>query len=415
MAFRQASTYPSGALIADRYEAIEQIGHGTTGNVYLCQDLDGDLLTGRVALKVIHKELYSDRQIFGRFHREAKILKRLDGPHVAKLIDFIEHDGQLIIVLEYVDGPSLEQYLQRCAPLGIAESVTIITQICAALQAAHDAGVIHRDLKPANVLVEGISRDFSFRQPERDVEAPDSAPRMSFLTGLAVRVVDFGLAKVALGDAIGTALTEQDMIFGTPDYMSPEQVRGDELDARCDIYAAGVMLYEMLVGKAPFCADSPFTTMTAHLSEPVPPPSERAPDGAVSAPFERCILKALAKDRDERYASATELGQAVARSSIMPDEAEAENNAELSYNDTQIDGNTLHSHEDESLVEGESKRAKVQVIVREAAPVSEDSALSRSGDEGGVSETDSEQHFWTVAAVLAALIAVGVGIFIGVR
>src|SRR5690606_12623275 len=154
----------------------------------------------------------------------------------------------------------------------------IMQQICAALSAAHAAGVVHRDLKPSNVLIEGV----------RGEAGGEGAPR-SFLRDLTVRVVDFGLAKLVHGDTTGTVLTEQDMIFGTPDYMAPEQVSGEDLDIRCDVYAAGVILYQMVVGKLPFDMPSPLTTMAAHLNDPVPAPTAVAPDREISRALERVL------------------------------------------------------------------------------------------------------------------------------
>ena len=178
-----------------------------------------------------------------------------------------------------------------------------MTQICDALDAAHHKGIIHRDLKPSNVLIEGVWN--------KERSEGEEAPPQSFLKNLKVRVVDFGLAKIVAGDTTGTVLTEQDMVFGTPDYMAPEQVAGEELDRRCDIYAAGVMLYEMIVGAVPYDTPGPLTTMTAHLRDPIPVPSERAPDRDIPASLDRCIMRALSKEPADRFATAKELAEAL--------------------------------------------------------------------------------------------------------
>ncbi|MCC6553342.1 MAG: protein kinase [Polyangiaceae bacterium] len=285
-----------GARFAERYTVESRLGEGASGTVYLARREPGD---ERVALKVIHRHLCGKRQIYKRFHREAAILGRLEGDHVVKLLELVEHEGLLALALEYVDGTSLEAMLAGAAPLGPDLAVHIAIEVCAALEAAHAAGVIHRDLKPANVLIER--------------EAPPGSRRAGApaLPG-RVRVVDFGLAKVVQGDQMTTSLTEQDMIFGTPEYMAPEQVRGDEqVDARCDVYALGCMLYEMAVGKPPFQRRTAMGVMTAHLTEEPAPPRAARPGGAISAGLEAVILRALAKRPEDRHASARALADAL--------------------------------------------------------------------------------------------------------
>jgi serine/threonine-protein kinase len=265
------------------------LGEGATGVVYRAhREPDGE----RVALKIIHRHLCSDEQIFKRFRREADILKRIEGQHIAKVYEIVEENGLLIIVLEYVEGPSLEAIL-KTSPPDVDQAVEIILQVCAALGAAHAAGVIHRDLKPANVIVERFT---------------------SRTTGLRVRVVDFGLAKVVRGDsarAPATALTQRDMIFGTPEYMAPEQVRGDEIDLRADLYAAGVMLYELVVGKVPFSGRSTLATMEAHVRDEVPHPRSARGGQSVPPSLAAVILRALAKEPQARYPSARAFAEAL--------------------------------------------------------------------------------------------------------
>jgi serine/threonine protein kinase len=166
--------------------------------------------------------------------------------------------------------------------------VSLTLQVCQGLQAAHEAGVIHRDLKPANVMVEAL---------------PDGEER--------ARILDFGLAKVVHGDHMVTGLTERDMIFGTPEYMAPEQARGDEVDVRCDVYACGVILYQLVTGTVPISGKTPLATMTAQLTEAVQSPRERAPDRAIPPAIEAVILRALQKDPEERYATARALAEAL--------------------------------------------------------------------------------------------------------
>ncbi|MFO0760449.1 MAG: serine/threonine-protein kinase [Byssovorax sp.] len=304
---------PRGHKIAGRYTIESVIGEGSQGVVYLTHrdpfvapeaspeaaSIDHPIEEERVALKVIHRHLTGDPQLFKRFEREAKILARLDGPHVVKILDFVEDDGLLAIALEHVEGVSLEARLAERRPLGIDEALEIALQICAALGAAHAAGIVHRDLKPANVLLQRTGR-------------PISSP-----SDVRVRVVDFGLARMMQGEST-TGLTEQGMIFGTPEYMAPEQARGDEADTRSDLYAAGVILYEMVVGQVPFPGRSPIAAMTAHLTEEPPSPRAARAGAEISAALEAVILRALSKEPLDRYRSARAFAEAIASARSEP-------------------------------------------------------------------------------------------------
>jgi serine/threonine-protein kinase len=294
--------------VGGRYRVDGVIGEGSQSVVYAAHFEGSPVDDGQqaalrpraprqeVALKVIHRHLSGDPQIARRFQREAMILRRLEGEHVGKMLDFVEDDGLLAIALERVEGVSLEAMLAQHAPLDLDLAVEITLQVCAALGAAHANGIVHRDLKTANVLVS---------RPTGQGHHPVSA------RAVHVKVVDFGLSKL-LHDGAGIAVTEQGMIFGTPEYMSPEQARGDEVDARADLYAAGVMLYEMLVGAPPFSGRTPIGTMSAHVSEPPRSPRAVRPGSNISPGLEAVMLRALAKDPEARFASARELAQAIA-------------------------------------------------------------------------------------------------------
>jgi serine/threonine-protein kinase len=396
------SEFEIGRVVAERYEILAVIGRGMTGTVYRARDLHVASEPEIVALKAIHRHLHADKQIFGRFRREAKILEKLAGPHLCKLLDCIEEDGLLMIALEYVEGPSLDDYMREHDPLSVGEIVAITQQLCQALGTAHDKGVVHRDLKPSNVLIESPA-----------VEGFEAPP--SFLNGLRVRVVDFGLAKLIQGDvAAATVLTEQDMIFGTPDYMAPEQVTGDELDARCDIYAAGVILYQMLVGRLPFDTPGPLTTMSAHLNTPVPLPRELAPDRPVSRTVERVLLKALEKDPKNRFATANELADELERAASEPDPVEIADTA-LTHAPEAV-STTLASHRDSKIEAMKGRGARVQVVVRDA-PVSSGKTSERRQPTSVPprAKPDDERRLWTWIAVLAAIAAVALGIIMGTR
>ena len=263
-------------------------------------DDGGEPASDEVALKVIHRHLCGDPQVYQRFLREAAILTRLlQGEHVVKIFDVIEDDGIVALALEYVEGSSLEARL-RAGPIAVHEAVEITLQICAALGTAHAADVVHRDLKPANVLITEVPGE------------PASSGRLARSAEIRVRVVDFGLSSLVRRDAGASHLTEQGMIFGTPEYMAPEQVRGDAVDHRSDLYAAGVMLFEMTVGELPFKGRSAIGAMAAHLMEAPPSPRARCSDDRISIALEAIILRAMAKDPADRYPTARAFAEAIA-------------------------------------------------------------------------------------------------------
>jgi eukaryotic-like serine/threonine-protein kinase len=284
----------AGAVLADKFEVRSVLGEGGAGIVYDALRLpEGE----RVALKVLHSHLHGDRQFRGRFEREAKILGRLEGPHVCPVLDSgelrdprDESRALLYIALPKIEGPSLEVVIGR-ESLPIHRVFDIALQILDALKMAHAQGIVHRDLKPANVMLRG---------------------------GSHVIVVDFGLAKILTGDAAATVLTAHNMVCGTPEYMAPEQARGDEIDARCDIYAAGVILYQMLTGTPPFTGTTPLGVLTAHLTSPPVRPRERAPERGISPALEAVVLHALAKDPAERYETAAAMSAAILHARATP-------------------------------------------------------------------------------------------------
>ena len=311
-----------GATVAGRYAIESVIGEGASGMVYVAERIGEEYRTQqeRVALKVIHRHMLRDRQIKGRFHREAQLLGKLEGKNLVPLLDFGEDDdGLLYMALELIEGKALDELMPegRFAP---ERAVSVVRQVCAALEAAHGAGIVHRDLKPGNVLLEKL---------------PGGEER--------VRVLDFGMAKMLRGDATDsiTALTEQNMVFGTPQYMAPEQARGDEVDARCDVYAAGIILYELLTGTPPFDGSTPIGVMTAHLVEEPTPPSSRAPSVTIPAALESVVLFALAKKPDDRYPSARALADALSAALADPSDVRSirplATSEDMALGDTDLD------------------------------------------------------------------------------
>ena len=425
---RPSGRLPADTVVASRYRVENVIGEGAQSVVYLARrEPEGRT----VALKAIHRHLSGDPQVMKRFHREAKILRQLEGEHIVKLLDFVEDDGLLVIALEHVCGTSLEALLTERAPLPLGVAIEIILQVCAALGVAHAHGVVHRDLKPANVLIEASSGDM--------------AAAIGGARGIRVKVVDFGLGKVLHGQ-MSTGLTEHGMIFGTPEYMAPEQARGDEVDARADLYAAGVMLYEMAVGDVPFKARTALGTMTAHLSEAPPSPRKARPDRRITPALDAVILRSLAKEPAERFASARELAEAIASARdaplvISPGGATSASADEIAQGDTDLhlerlgQANTLRADEIEALAASEQKASAPaplgpSVVVRPSsrstdvpstqpsagtparkpAPLVFDEETTTTGivpSRGG--------YLWVIVAVVAALVGVAIGVLVGTR
>jgi len=290
-----------GNIIAGKFELCGVLGEGGTGVVYDAWLLEAGERKDRVALKVIHGHLLGDEQIRGRFAREAKILRRLTGANLCAIVDAGEvedprREGVTLLYIAFpkIDGTPLDQLLRKDA-LPTERALEITAGICAALRSAHAQGVIHRDLKPANVILDAKSQPI---------------------------VVDFGMAKIVTGVGTDmTALTSHNMVFGTPEYMSPEQARGDELDARCDVYAVGIMLYEMLTGGVPFTGKSALQILTAHLTEAPRPPREKKSE--ISPALDAVVRHALAKEPSERYPTAAALSAALVRAATQPDVPEA--------------------------------------------------------------------------------------------
>ncbi|MHB8876649.1 MAG: protein kinase domain-containing protein [Myxococcaceae bacterium] len=270
-----------GRIIASKYRVEQLIGEGGMGKVYRAKQMS---LDKPVVLKVLRQSLLSDERTVARFQREAKAASRLNHPNSISVLDFgrVDEDGALFIAMEFISGRDLHQILSKEWPLPEARVVKIVGQVLSALADAHGAGVIHRDLKPENIMVEQRRGDADF-----------------------VKVLDFGIAKItdSTGEE-GPALTRAGFVCGTPEYMSPEQARGGTLDHRSDLYAVGVILYQLTTGLLPFESDSAVGFATKHLTEEPPPPTHRRPEAKISPGMERLILRALSKNPDDRPSDA---------------------------------------------------------------------------------------------------------------
>ncbi len=272
-----------GQVLAGRYRIDRLLGTGGMGAVYRAEHVH---MRKVMALKVLHREMTVMPEIVARFEREAVAAARIEHPNVATATDFGRlEDGAFYLVLEFVEGKSLSQALEEVGTFPPLRAVHVARQIAEALAAAHGAGVVHRDLKPDNVmLVE--------REGDRDF----------------AKVLDFGIAKVQHGDDVADAaepvLTQAGSVFGTPSYMSPEQAKGDAVDARSDLYTLGMILYELLSGQTAFVANELIAILTKTLTEEAPPLPESVP-----LPLRELVMKLLRKEPGERIQTAEELAR----------------------------------------------------------------------------------------------------------
>ncbi|HVV49127.1 MAG TPA: serine/threonine-protein kinase, partial [Polyangia bacterium] len=270
-----------GRVIGGNFRIDGLIGSGAMGNVYKAEQLS---LAKQVAIKVLHPHLMGDEKLVGRFKREAKSASLLNHPNSIQIIDSgQDRDGTLYIAMELLTGRDLAQVIRDDFPLPLPRVVRVLSQVLSALEEAHAQGVIHRDLKPSNIML-------IQRRDEKDF----------------VKVCDFGIAKATLseGDDRAAMLTIQGLVCGTPEYMAPEQARAEPLDGRADLYAAAVILYQMVTGDIPFRADSPMAIVSRHLVETPVPPSKRRPDLRLPKIVDDVVMRGLEKEREMRYPTA---------------------------------------------------------------------------------------------------------------
>ena len=283
----------AGRVLAGRYRVVRPIARGGMAEVWEGHD---DVLARAVAVKILHPHLADDEDFLERFRREAVAAARLAHPGIVATFDAGTDDGVAFIVMELVQGRTLRQALEEGGPLAPELAVRVAAEVAAALDHAHGAGLVHRDVKPANILL-----------VDHDGRTPS----------LQVKVADFGIARQTEQGI--RQLTATGAVVGTAKYLAPEQVVGRPLDARTDVYALGVVLYEMLCGRTPFEAETELATALQHVRSEPPAPT-RFRDG-IPQPLEGAVLRAMAKEPDERYGSAAEFRQALL--ALVPEGEEA--------------------------------------------------------------------------------------------
>jgi serine/threonine protein kinase len=263
------------------FRIIEKINKGGMGTVYKGVDLEHQR---EVAIKMLHPDAVHDPQLIERFRSEASVLSRLNHINITAFYDFICVDNQYFIVMEYVGGDTLEKIIAECGAFSLDRALYLFDQFLNAISYAHHMGIIHRDVKPGNILI-----------------TPD---------GL-VKITDFGIAKAWKESESRRNLTQDGRTIGTVEYMSPEQIRGEKLDERTDLYTLGVVLYEMLTGKLPFTGRSDFEIMQAHLT--LDPPMDPLIAPGLSHRVQKILIKALAKDPKDRFRTAADFRSALFR------------------------------------------------------------------------------------------------------
>ena len=269
-------------VLAERYHILKRIGEGGMGRVYLGEHVK---MNRQCAIKVMNPALVNDHESATRFAREASSAARIIHPNVAAVFDFGESEGLVYLVMEFVDGEPLGRILAREAPLSVDRSVDLTRQIADGLGAAHELGIVHRDLKPDNILV---ARTRAGRE--------------------VAKVVDFGIAK-AMQESVGEALTRTGLVIGTPEFMSPEQLLGDPIDARSDLYALGCIMHLMLTAVPPFEAPTREQMIKRRLAEDAP--HVQAIDPTLPDSLDRIVARLLARNPAERYGSAAEVRDAL--------------------------------------------------------------------------------------------------------
>jgi serine/threonine-protein kinase len=283
---QQTQTY--GDLVGQRlfgdYVVTRKLGEGGMGAVYLAQQ---QAINQDIAIKVLHGRAAESQEIVERFNREARVISMLTHPNIIRVFIFGRTPEDLMyLAMEYVKGRELREELRQ-GPMDELLAIKIMKQTCSALAEAHDLDIVHRDLKPDNILLTEFRGENHF-----------------------VKILDFGIAKITNQEGSEKQLTQAGIVYGTPEYLSPEQAQAKNLDHRTDIYSLGVMLYELMTGEVPYKSSSAVEVLTMHVFNEPKPPSQVAPN-RVSPTMEGIIMKAMAKDPDQRFLTALDMFKAL--------------------------------------------------------------------------------------------------------
>jgi serine/threonine-protein kinase len=277
-----------GLEIANQFRIVEKIGSGGMGSVYKAEQPD---MRRYVAIKILHPRYLSRPDLVSRFRREARAMSHLAHPNTAKVFLYGQlDDGACYFAMEHLEGRNLAQVVRAEGPMDPARAIHVMVQVCGALEEAHSKGIVHRDLKPENIFLTNLGGIADFP-----------------------KVLDFGLAKVTEREMRpgSLILTQEGMVFGTPEFMSPEQARGETLDHRSDIYSLGVILYELLTGKLPFDATQPMEFIERHIRAKPIPFAQRAPERPMPQGLWEAVEKSLAKAPGSRFGSSMEMAHAL--------------------------------------------------------------------------------------------------------
>src|SRR5690349_13871447 len=276
-------------ILGGQFQVLEKIGTGGMGSVYKASQ---PAMNRMVAIKILHPKLAGRKDLTSRFRREARAMSQLTHPNTVKVFAFgeLEEDGSLYIVMEHLEGKNLNQTVRSEGPMAFERALPILIQVCGALEEAHRAGIVHRDLKPENIFLcnQGGLKDFP-------------------------KVLDFGLAKVTEREMRpgSIILTQEGMVFGTPEFMSPEQAQGKPLTPASDIYSLAVILYEVLTGKLPFEARTAMEYIQQHVTAPPMPLEQRMPGKRFPPLLWTVLERAMRKRPEERFESAADFATAM--------------------------------------------------------------------------------------------------------
>lgn len=380
--------------LAQRYELGETIGSGGMSDVYGAQDT---LLGRDVAVKMLRSEMARDMNFRERFRREARNSSKLNHPNIVAVYDTGEEtiDGVGIpyIVMERIHGNTLRDLLRNDGPMSPQEAAEILQPVCSALQASHDAGIIHRDIKPANIMLTN--------------------------TGM-VKVMDFGIAR-ALDDST-SAMTQTSAVIGTAQYLSPEQARGKNADARSDVYALGCVLYEAITGGTPFQGETPFAVAYQHVQEDVTPPSERMPEMDLAPTallnVDAVVMTSMAKHPGDRYQSAAEMGQDLellsrgsvtqaARAHVAPSQEQFPTQT-VGYPETRA-AQPQQAYPETAMAGAPGPASAAGTAAGAAGALPANAAGAHTGPPTATTAKPSSHLRWLVAFIVIALLVIGAG------